>query len=109
MNEAELQVTLLALLPVIKLEDKPMKPDQCKYMIGTISGLLLIKSDKIMIRVGGGYATLEEHLRQVGPFECIKIHKLMSGDERTGTPPCTFMDAVVYYLKRLKTADRIVK
>ena len=35
MNEAELQVVLIALLPVIKMEERPPSIDKCKYMIGT--------------------------------------------------------------------------
>jgi len=35
MNEAELQVVLIALLPVIKMEERPATLDKCKYMIGT--------------------------------------------------------------------------
>ena len=37
-----------------------------------------------MIRVGGGYSKLEEYIKQNGPFECIKIYKLMKGDENKG-------------------------
>ena len=62
-----------------------------------------------MIRVGGGFATLEEHIRQVGPFECIKIYKLMKGNPEKKEPPMGFKEAVAFYLKRLKTIDRIVK
>lgn len=50
-------------------------------MIGTQTGILLIRTNQIMLRVGGGFASLEDHIRQVGPFECIKIYKLMKGDE----------------------------
>lgn len=62
MTEAELNVTLLALLPFVKVEERP-PPDKCKYMIGTQPGVLLIKSNSIMIRVGGGFATLDAHIR----------------------------------------------
>ena len=44
-------------------------------MIGTLSNSLVIRSNKILVRVGGGFASLEEHAKQVGPFECIKIYK----------------------------------
>lgn len=64
--------------------------------------MLLIKSNTIMIRVGGGFATLDAHIKQVGPFECIKIYKTMkNGDEKTGEPGMSFHDTVVFYLKRL--------
>ena len=44
MNETELQVALLALLPVIKLEEKP-PADKCKYLIGSQAGVLMIKAN----------------------------------------------------------------
>mgnify|MGYP000267071532 CR=1 FL=1 len=58
----------------------------------------MIKSNSIMIRVGGGFATLEDHIRQVGPFECIKIYKLMKGNPDKGELPMSFKEAVAYYL-----------
>ena len=108
MSEAELQVVLVALLPIIKLEERP-QPDKCKYMIGTQAGVLMIKTNQIMIRVGGGFATLEEHIKQVGPFECIKIYKLMKGNPEKKEPSRTFKEAVTFYLEKLKTSDRIVR
>ena len=47
---------MIALLPIIRLEDK-IVGDKCKYMIGTQPGVLMIKANQIMIRVGGGFAT----------------------------------------------------
>ena len=44
MSEVELQVVLIALLPIIKLEERPA-PDKCKYMIGTQAGILMIKTN----------------------------------------------------------------
>ena len=108
MKEEELQVVLIALLPFIKLEEKPAT-DKCKYMIGTQAGILMIKTNQIMIRVGGGFATLEDHIRQVGPFECIKIYKLMKGNLERKEEPRSFKDSVAYYLNRLKSPDKIVK
>ena len=78
-------------------------------MIGTQVGVLMIKSNSIMIRVGGGFATLEEHIRQVGPFECIKIYKLMKGNPDKKEPTRSFKEAVTFYLTKHKTSDRIVK
>jgi len=49
-------------------------------LVGTLAQSLLIKANKIMVRVGGGYSTLQEHIRQVGPFECIKIYKHMKSE-----------------------------
>lgn len=108
MNEAELQVTLLAMLPVLKIELNNA-PDKCKYQIGTLAGILLIKTNQIMIRVGGGFSTLEAYIKQVGSFECIKIYKLMKGDAAKGTSPMSFKEAVVFYMTKLKAADKIIK
>ena len=62
-----------------------------------------------MIRVGGGFATLEEHIRQVGPFECIKIYKTMKGNKERNEEPKTFKEAVEFYLHKHKAPDKIVK
>lgn len=108
MTEGELQCTLLALLPVLSLEEKP-SPDKCKYLIGTQAGVLMIKTNQIMIRVGGGFATLEDHIKQVGPFECIKIYKLMKGNALQNMQPMSFKEAVTYYMTKLKSPEKIIK
>jgi len=56
-----------------------------------------------MIRVGGGYATMEEYLRQNAPFECIKILKTMRDKK------CTFKKAVSYYLEKHNASKRVVQ
>lgn len=77
-------------------------------MVGTESKTIQIKTDRLFIRVGGGYVTLEEHIRQVGPFECIKIYKLMKGQPGK-TDGLEFKEAVVFYLTKHKAPDRILK
>ena len=62
MTEGELHITLLALLPVLSLEETP-SPEKCKYLIGTQSGVLMIRTTNAMIRVGGGFASLEDYLK----------------------------------------------
>ena len=74
MSEEELHSVLMTLLPVANI-DASATQDRCKYMIGTLSNSLIIRSNKILVRVGGGFASLEEHAKQIGPFECIKIYK----------------------------------
>ena len=66
MSAEELYSVMLAFLPVIKIDEHPT-PQRCQYMIGTLSESLLIRANKMMLRVGGGFMTLEEHIRQVGP------------------------------------------
>ena len=63
MSIEELFIVLLGLLPIVKIEDNPSAKDRCKYMIGTKESNLMIKTNTIMVRVGGGYATVEDHIR----------------------------------------------
>jgi len=88
---------LTALLPIIKLDNGG------KYMIGTLKHTIQIKSDRLFIRVGGGYATLEEYLKQNAPFECIKIAKVMRDKQ------CNYKDAVTFYLEKHKAAKNVMK
>ena len=76
-------------------------------MIGTKESNTMIKSNAIMVRVGGGFATIEDHIKQIGPFECIKIYKIMKGTD--SIEPMHYKDAVAYYLKRCKASDKIIK
>ncbi len=108
MSESELQTTLVAILPVLSLEETPTA-DKCKYLIGTQSGVLMIKTTNVMIRVGGGFASLEDYIKQVGPFECIKLYKLMKGNPEQNMPPMSFKEAVAFYMKKLKSPDKIVQ
>lgn len=88
-------------------------------MIGTQASMLMIKSNSIMIRVGGGYETLENHINHIGQFECIKIYKLMKtgdpankiniNDVRRQPPVWNFTQAVEFYLKKLKAAEKVVR
>ena len=70
---------------------------------------MMVKVNKIMVRVGGGYATIEDHIRQVGAFECIKLYKLMKGNPEKKQEAMTFKNAVAFYLAKHGAADRIVK
>merc|ERR1712110_258701 len=95
MKEDEVNMLLTSMLPVIKLEAG-------KYMIGAEKKPIQIKNDSLLIRVGGGYATLEEYLHQNGPFECIKIVKVMK--EKS----CDFKSAVEFYLNKHKATKKVV-
>ena len=65
-----------------------------------------------MVRVGGGYMTLQEHIRQVGPFECIKIYKHMKEEEAKTTKRVDkgklFRKAVIHFLEEHKTSKRMI-
>ena len=67
MSSFQLESLLTGFLPVIKL-------DSAKYLIGTDVKNILIKSDAILVRVGGGFITLSEHINKISFMECIRIH-----------------------------------
>ena len=105
MDLKELEAFVVAFLPVLKLDEnnpKDQKKD-AKYLIGTDKKSLQIKATDILIRVGGGYATLEEYLKQNGPFECIKIAKHMRDKE------CDFKTAVEFYLTKHKAPKKVIQ
>ena len=102
MTEEDLNDVLIALLPIIRLEEK-ITGDKCKYMVGTQSNVMMIKANQIMLRVGGGYATFQDYIKQVGPFECIKIYKMMKNDR------VSFKDAVIHFLTKLKALVKIIE
>ena len=96
MTAKQISKLLLAHLPFIKLKDG-------QYMIGTEKKTVMVRSNTLMIRVGGGYATLEEYLHQNAPFECIKIAMVMKDKKYT------FKEAVKYYLTKHKAGDKVIK
>ena len=57
MSENELHTIMLTYLPLVNIDDNPTK-ERCKYMVGTLNNTLLVKANKIMVRVGGGYMNL---------------------------------------------------
>ena len=70
---------------------------------------MLIKNNSVMIRVGGGFASLEEYIKHNGPFECIKIYKLMKGDLARKQAPMSFKNSVLTYMKKHSAAEKIMK
>ena len=105
MDLKELEAFVTAFLPVLKADENNPKDvkKEAKYLIGTEKKSLQIKSTDILIRVGGGYATLEEYLKQNGPFECIKIAKHMRDKK------CDFKTAVEFYLNKHKAPKKVVQ
>lgn len=63
MNKDELFTVLVGLVPVIKIEDQPTNKSMCKYLIGTKESNAAVKSNILMVRVGGGFATIQNHLK----------------------------------------------
>ena len=70
MSIRELGALLCCLLPIAKVGD-------LKYMIGTESKKIIVKRDKVMIRTGGGFMPLEEHINKYALSECLIISRAM--------------------------------
>jgi len=50
MEETELDEVVRAMLPIVKVD-----AEKNKYMIGTVCHVVQVKTDRLLIRVGGGY------------------------------------------------------
>ena len=59
---------MLSVLPIIKLGT-----DSGSYLIGTESKQIIQKHDEFVLRIGGGFITLSEHIKKVAKFECLQI------------------------------------
>lgn len=46
-----------------------------KYMFGTRNIIAKIVNNKLLIRVGGGFMSIDEFIEQYGPMEMLKIAK----------------------------------
>ena len=70
MSARELGDLLCCLLPIAKVGD-------LKYMIGTEAKKIIVKSDMVLIRTGGGFMPLEEHINKYALSECLIIWRTM--------------------------------
>ena len=75
MDLKELGALLCCLLPIAKL------PLDLRYMIGTESKKIIVKRDNVMIRTGGGFCTIEEHITRFALSECLIIWRTMQKKE----------------------------
>ena len=86
MNAEQVGAYLVEHLPIIKI-------GEADYMIGTEKRKIIVKASNLLLRVGGGYITLEEYITRNAPFECIKIYMLMKEKQ------FSFKQAVTHYLE----------
>ena len=104
MTKKDYDAMVTAFLPLLKLEDITANTfQQGKYLIGTLKQAIQIKNNSLLIRVGGGYSTLEAYLDQNGPFECIKLSKQMRDTK------CSFKEAVEFYLTKHKAPKKVIQ
>ena len=94
MKVPQLEALMVGLIPVVKL-------DTGKYLIGTEVKSMQIKNDSLLVRVGGGYCTLEEHIAKVARYECLKINQVMRKQN------LDFKNAVCYFLDKHKVNVKV--
>ena len=99
MDEMEMQLTLVSMMPIIKHREENGRH---YYMLGTEVKEIQIKTDRLFLRVGGGYVTLQEYIEQNGAFECIKIYKVMRDTK------CNFKEAVKFFLEKNKGNRKLI-
>jgi hypothetical protein len=85
MSIPQLEAAMVGLIPIVKLESG-------KYLIGTEKKAIQIKNDSLLVRVGGGYVTLEEYIEKNARYECLKINQLMKKKN------LEFKEAVCFFL-----------
>lgn len=61
---------MVGLIPIVRIESG-------KYLIGTEIKSMQIRNESLLVRVGGGYATLQDHIAKVARQECLKLQNLM--------------------------------
>ena len=104
MTKKDYDALVTAFLPLLKLEEITANTfQQGKYLVGTLKQAIQIKNNSLLIRVGGGYSTLEAYLDQNGPFECIKLSKQMRDTK------CSFKEAVNFYLTKHKAPKKVIQ
>ena len=70
MSIKELGYLLSCLLPIAKLAS-------LSYMIGTEAKMIIVKKEGVLIRTGGGYCPMEEHVIKNSLYECLVIWNTM--------------------------------
>ena len=85
---------MVGLIPIVKI-------DKGKYLIGTEVKAIQIKNDSLLVRVGGGYVTLDEHIQKVARYECLRINQLMKKKN------LDFKSAVNFYLDSHKVDPKV--
>lgn len=96
MEVRQLEGLMVGLVPIVKL-------DTGKYLVGTEVKSMQIKNDSLIVRVGGGYCLLEEHIARVARVECLKINQLMNKNK------LDFKSAVCFFLDKNKADIKVKK
>lgn len=74
-------------MPIVKLEK------QDSYLIGTEAKQMTVKGNNCMVRVGGGYVTIQEYYDRYSSKQCVSLYHIMN------TESTSFVDSITNLLK----------
>ena len=80
-------------MPMVKLPKKDM------YLIGTESKQLTVKGENCMVRVGGGYVTIDEYYNKYATKQCVALYAMMTN---RGQP---FLDTIADLMRANGVSD----
>ena len=75
-------------MPMVKV------PKENTYLIGTEAKQLTVRGENCMVRVGGGYVTIEEYYNRYSTKQCVALYQLMTSQ---GT---TFLDTIADLMRK---------
>ena len=75
-------------MPIVKLKNDD------SYLIGTEVKKMVVRGDKCMVRVGGGYAEITDYYNDYATKQCVSLYHIMSAQS------CTFKDAVLELMRK---------
>ncbi len=70
-------------MPIVKI------PKEDSYLIGTEVKQMTVRGENCMVRVGGGYVTIEEYYNRYSTKQCVSLYQVMNNK---GT---TFLDTIL--------------
>ena len=95
----ELEHCLKGLVPIIRVAEN-------RFLFGTTVKTVQLKSDKIMVQVGGGSISLAEHWRAIAVTETIKLNKLIA---QSNSKKMTCSKVVRHLLERNYASQEVVE
>lgn len=95
----ELEHCLKGLVPIIRVAEN-------RFLFGTTVKTVQLKSEKIMVQVGGGSISLAEHWRAIAVTETIKLNKLIA---QSNSKKMTCSKAVRHLLERNYASQEVVE
>ena len=87
---------LATFMPIAKLA----KEDS--YLIGTEAKQMIVRGDKCMVRVGGGYADIKDYYNKYAIKQCVSLY------QRIKSSNSTFKKTIVELLEKNKAAPEVI-